>query len=317
MVKQAHYKQRRSLFFWIVLISIILHILALLLFLSWKYDLHPLQQFTKETPFTSQEQQQEEDRTDLPAELKARDSSFGAPVVFQNMPEQQQQQQIEEQPEPQDEPKQESEEPTQEEQKTEENDDEKKDGSENLKMMSAPAKVKPPVKKKRRRRRKKVAPTQQQLVQQAQDSQKKLTFADLAQGFLDTLNEGGKDWFSRKGDPNKRPDFEEMKYLSYTQKIAWYMQQAWRLNPPVLTQQLPASSTINVIMVLDKEGNLIDLQCTQNTGLAAFDSKVLEGIRAASPYPPLPEHFKREQFTINFGIRVYGQQSSGFRVSSR
>ncbi len=56
------------------------------------------------------------------------------------------------------------------------------------------------------------------------------SLADLAQGFIESFKNTGNDWFERDGDPNLRPDAHEFKYLSYSQKIYWHIQNVIKQN---------------------------------------------------------------------------------------
>ena len=122
--------------------------------------------------------------------------------------------------------------------------------------------------------------------------EKKLTFNDLATGFLASWQNEGSDWFERKGNENIRPDFEEMKYLSYLQKIAWYMQNAWQRQERVQVHNPPADIVVTGVRVtLDKLGNLVNAAMLQSCGVAQLDDMVTRGIREGGPYPPLPDTF--------------------------
>ncbi|MFA5306165.1 MAG: hypothetical protein WC365_01830, partial [Candidatus Babeliales bacterium] len=53
----------------------------------------------------------------------------------------------------------------------------------------------------------------------------------LTKGFIEKhYGEEGTDLIDRDGDPNKRPSFEELKYLSYESNINWCLQAAWKQN---------------------------------------------------------------------------------------
>ena len=138
----------------------------------------------------------------------------------------------------------------------------------------------------------------------ASPMEKKLTFNDLATGFLASWQNEGSDWFERKGNENIRPDFEEMKYLSYLQKIAWYMQNAWQRQERVQVHNPPADIVITGVRVtLDKLGNLVNASMLQSCGVTQLDDMVMRGIREGGPYPPLPDHFKKEIMSFEFGVK--------------
>lgn len=143
--------------------------------------------------------------------------------------------------------------------------------------------------------------------------EKKLTFNDLASGFLASWENSGNDWFERKGNENIRPDFEEMRYLSYLQKIAWYMQNAWQRQERIMLQNPPTTIVITGVRIsIDKNGNLKDVSMLQSCGYNQLDEMVMKGIKDASPYPPLPAHFKKDIISFDFGVKHWGYTQPPF-----
>lgn len=132
---------------------------------------------------------------------------------------------------------------------------------------------------------------------------KELTFNELAQGFLASLDEGGKDMMERKGNENIRPDFEEMRYLSYLHKIVWYMQNEWKRDTSMMNCGAPVMVITGVSITIDKDGVLKKASLVQSCGNHQLDDAIIRGIRAASPYPPLPVHLKKDQLTVEFGVK--------------
>jgi hypothetical protein len=171
-------------------------------------------------------------------------------------------------------------------------------------LSAASAPVKPVLGKKRRKSHKKRGSNNKGIQQQQKGNP--LTFAKLMQGFLDSLDEGGKEFISRKGNPNKRPDNNELKYISYTQKIAWYLQQAWKIDPPIITTFPTQDKTLYITMTIDKDGTLLGLNVNHYSGITEFDTKIVSGIRNAGPFPPIPDHFNSQTHTISFGIVLMG-----------
>lgn len=128
---------------------------------------------------------------------------------------------------------------------------------------------------------------------------KELTFADIANGFLDTIrDEGGFDFVSRDGDESIRPDHEEMKYLSYHQKVAWHIQNSWRRYMNLVDDKIPDNANIVFLLVIDKDGFLKDARIEQSTGYHSLDQLLLRTVKDAGPFPPLPEHFKTDKYDL-------------------
>jgi TonB family protein len=144
---------------------------------------------------------------------------------------------------------------------------------------------------------------------------KELTFNDIAQGFLASLDEGGNDLIERKGNENIRPDFEEMRTLSYLHKIIWYMQNEWRRDTSLMDCPIPAMVVTGVSITIDKEGNLKKASVVQSCGIHQLDEAVLRGIKAASPYPSLPSHFKKDSYTVEFGVKHMGNNLARNRMN--
>ena len=142
---------------------------------------------------------------------------------------------------------------------------------------------------------------------------KELTFTDLAKGFMSSLDQGGNDLVERKGNENIRPDFEEMRYLSYLHKIWWHMQNEWRRDTTILNCAPPAFVATCVSITIDKDGVLKRAAVVESCGNNQLDDAVLRGIRNASPYPPLPAHLKKDQLTIDFGVKHVQENHSRFR----
>jgi outer membrane biosynthesis protein TonB len=131
---------------------------------------------------------------------------------------------------------------------------------------------------------------------------RQITFADIARGFIQSVRNEGTDWLKRDGDPNKRPDPVEMRYLSYIQKVVWYLQSSFR---QAELKQWPANqATISYKITLNKNGEIIKLDCTQSSGNQPLDSFMEKRIRNAGPFAPLPDHFKRTDFQIMLSLVV-------------
>lgn len=144
---------------------------------------------------------------------------------------------------------------------------------------------------------------------------KELTFNELAQGFLSSLDEGGNDLMERKGNENIRPDFEEMRYLSYLHKIVWYMQNEWRRDNTIINCGPPVMVVTGVSVTIDKNGVLKKASIVQSCGNNQLDEAIIRGIYAASPYPPLPAHLNKEVLTVEFGVKHIGYNNNRSRVN--
>lgn len=144
---------------------------------------------------------------------------------------------------------------------------------------------------------------------------KELTFNDIAKGFLSSLDKGGNDMMERKGNENIRPDFEEMRYLSYVHKIGWYMQNEWLRDTTVGQCGAPTFPVTAISVTIDKEGVLKRAVVVQSCGNHSLDEAILRGIHAASPYPPLPAYLKKDEITIDFGVKHVARTQNRFNCN--
>jgi TonB family protein len=140
-----------------------------------------------------------------------------------------------------------------------------------------------------------------------QIDEKKFTFADLAQGFLQTMhnvNRQGNAAISQSGDPNKKPDEMDLKYNSYMAKFNWYLQSSSRLYPfrpnPPITQNL----VITIYITIDKEGQLKQCDVVQSSGRSDVDKHIEKIIRKAAPFPDIPDHFGSTIFSFPMTIGI-------------
>lgn len=141
---------------------------------------------------------------------------------------------------------------------------------------------------------------------------KELTFNDIARGFLSSLDQGGQDLVERKGNENIRPDFEEMRILSYQHKIFWALQNEWRRINLSLNYPVPPFAVTGISMTVDKDGNLKKATVIHSCGIQQLDEAIMQGIRAASPFPPLPNFLNKESYTFEFGVKHVQSNQSGF-----
>lgn len=143
---------------------------------------------------------------------------------------------------------------------------------------------------------------QEQTCKPTKKNVKKPTFADLAHGFLQTLDHGGNDFLKRDGDPNKRPDFKELKYLTYVQRLVWHMQNEWRIQQANIT--LPNEDlSVTVAIVLNRDGSIRDVQLVRKSAYQAYDTYLIKGIYTANPYPSVPSFLPEDPFELTLTIQ--------------
>lgn len=142
----------------------------------------------------------------------------------------------------------------------------------------------------------------------------RVTLADLAKGFIESINKGGQDFLERDGDPNIRPDFKDLKYLSYIQKAVWYMQNEWKLAQSKLELRTSQELILSIIITILKDGSVSGIRIAKPSGSNELDSFLIRGIEKASPLPPVPNHFGTDNFELPLSIIHRQEGGSPWRM---
>ena len=143
--------------------------------------------------------------------------------------------------------------------------------------------------------------TGEQSVVNKNNQKKKKNILAMTKGFIDTFKEGSENGnnflYDRKGDDNKQPTFEELQFISYDQKIYWQMQSAWNRN--FLRKAKPGhiGKTTTISYAIDEKGNLAEINLVKSSGDNELDTMLMETVRLAAPYPPLPKHFNMKMYS--------------------
>ncbi|MBU4269447.1 TonB C-terminal domain-containing protein [Candidatus Dependentiae bacterium] len=132
----------------------------------------------------------------------------------------------------------------------------------------------------------------------------KKSILQLTKGFLYNNKDEGQDWIKRDGDENKRPDFEDLKRISYTQQIAWQFQQesgiiASHMSYSERTHLMDGyCNEPNLRIVLNKNGSIKQLELINTSGSVRYDDYIVKCFKNAAPFPPIPNHFNSDQFDL-------------------
>lgn len=138
--------------------------------------------------------------------------------------------------------------------------------------------------------------------QKTQQKPKRKNIIALTKGFLENLKDEGNDLLERKGDDSKRPSFEEYKYLSYEARINWHLQAAWKRSHG--TQEKFISGKAVIDLIIDQNGNLLNVTLLQSSGSQKLDGMIIENTKQAAPFPPLPKHFNTTTYKTERIIHV-------------
>ena len=146
---------------------------------------------------------------------------------------------------------------------------------------------------------------------------KKFTFADLANGFLENLQSGGQDAINQRGNPNIRPSIEQLKQASYRQKMAWQLQAAFKraARRTKFITPSPEQNRLECTFHINKEGVLEKLEVLASTGHQELDSYIVRTIKDAFPLPPIPDHWAQEMLVQTWVFRNIQPNESSYTVN--
>gem|GEM_PF-3556916 len=138
------------------------------------------------------------------------------------------------------------------------------------------------------------------------EAPRKKNIIALTKGFIEKLSgESGTDLVDRDGDPNKRPTFEELKFLSYEAKINWALQASWKQNIERSQRHKAVPGTVDVAFVINAQGIPQNITIMQSSGMPELDDTIVYNIKNAAPFPPIPEHLNMAEYPVRRSIRVY------------
>lgn len=83
---------------------------------------------------------------------------------------------------------------------------------------------------------------------------------------------------------------------AYQQSVNLQIEQNWQ------EVSVTSSRQATVRFVVDRSGNVVDVELIQSSGLAATDEAAIAAIRAAAPFNPLPELYEAETLAIRFSF---------------
>ncbi len=136
--------------------------------------------------------------------------------------------------------------------------------------------------------------------------QKRNMFA-LMKGFIEKkIGEEGNDLIDQDGDPDIKPTFDEMRFISYQSKITHALQSSWKLNferyPTQTNLHLPARGCVE--FTIAKDGHLVQCKLAESSGQPELDKMLVKHFEYASPFPPIPDHLRVDSITQRMNIMV-------------
>lgn len=92
-------------------------------------------------------------------------------------------------------------------------------------------------------------------------------------------------------------DTEDQRYVSYARAIKERIATQWKY-PPEARSTL-TEGKLKVLFTLTKTGDMSRIQITESSGSDMLDQEATRAVRAASPYPPFPEHVTARRLNID------------------
>lgn len=167
----------------------------------------------------------------------------------------------------------------------------------------SPKPTRQPVRKKRVRRRKRP--------QRGQPG-KNITLADITQGFLEQWKNKGPNLVRMYGNDNAAPTEEQIRYERYAARILWCLQNAWNIKLSELPRHVAVESDLQICMVINKQGKLDTVTVMRSCGHTEVDKFIVGTIHyASSSFPPLPGFIKEVPFYMPWVIKLRLEKNGG------
>ncbi|MEX0671875.1 MAG: TonB C-terminal domain-containing protein [Candidatus Babeliales bacterium] len=129
-----------------------------------------------------------------------------------------------------------------------------------------------------------------------------MTLAALAQGFLEHATAQGNDTINSHG--SRKADFGDLLYINYFQKVGRKLQDSVRRNNKVFSITRPINDIIRANYVITRDGN-IHVQIINPSGIKDLDEFIITALHDAAPFEPFPKSWhddkiiKQQQFIVN------------------
>lgn len=150
--------------------------------------------------------------------------------------------------------------------------------------------------------------TQKKPEKKVSDQQpKKITMADITQGFMNHINQRGEHHVTVIGANQGRVTQEQLKYERYIQKIFACIQTSERIYHHKMNFHEKNDVHADINLALDRSGKMVGLNLVRSTGYRDLDDYILFVYQdASSSFPPVPHYIKEDPFTIS--IRQFVKQ---------
>lgn len=91
-------------------------------------------------------------------------------------------------------------------------------------------------------------------------------------------------------------DTKDERYVTYAKLIKERIGFHWKYPPEAMETLLEGK--LMVIFVLARQGEVIQIKITKNSGYEILDNEAIRAVTAAAPFPPFPEHIRVSRLNI-------------------
>ncbi len=91
-------------------------------------------------------------------------------------------------------------------------------------------------------------------------------------------------------------DTKDERYVTYAKLIKERIGFHWKYPPEAM--EMLAEGKLMVIFVVVRQGEVIQVKITKNSGHEILDNEAIRAITAAAPFPPFPEHIRVGRLNI-------------------
>lgn len=131
-----------------------------------------------------------------------------------------------------------------------------------------------------------------------ENDEKVMKLMPSAQELLGQSNAGFQDFIDEDMDIGDRIDINtsEYRYLGYFTQMRKEIELVW--NYPYEAAMRGIQGKVDIEFIIFKDGSTKRIRVLNSSGYRVLDDAIVSAIRDASPFPPLPESFRKEKLVI-------------------
>jgi len=144
--------------------------------------------------------------------------------------------------------------------------------------------------------------------------EKKLTLAQLTQGFLDHIKDEGRHNVEMRGRRGM-PTAEQLKHERYIEKLSWCLQNSFKINREKCPTSNPIQTDVEVLLELNSNGSIKSVRVVKSSGNHRLDQFTLFIFRDASTsFPPVPHYLPHNPYHIVYIIEINTMMNRSFGI---